>query len=68
MKKTDANRITLRLPADLTPRLDDYQFNSRIRTRTQALITALKRGLDELEKEMAGADKTPADPSKSLPA
>ena len=54
---TSNPRFTLTLPEELLERIDDFRFENRYNTRTEAVLELLKRGLDGVEQEKQRADE-----------
>lgn len=50
----DIRHLSARVPADLAVRLEVLQRRMRLKYLSDALVAALERGLDALERERAG--------------
>lgn len=52
-KKTDNAKptITLTIDEELLKQLEDYQFDNRIKNRSQAIAELLRKGMDVENKE-----------------
>lgn len=48
---TDKPRFTLTVGDDLLVEIDDFRFENRFPTRTQAVLELIQRGLAQVERE-----------------
>ncbi len=49
---TDKPRFTITVDPDLMQEIEDYRYNHRIKNQTQAVVSLMQRGLQEIiEKE-----------------
>lgn len=47
MKKDDKERVEIRMPKAILEKIDQYQRENSIVTRTSAILELLRRGLDK---------------------
>lgn len=45
MDKKTSNQVLLSLPSELLKKIEDYQFENRIKSRSEAIRQLIKKGL-----------------------
>ena len=48
---TDRSRYTVSLDSELFEKVENFRFENRFQTRSQATVALIKLGLDSVEKE-----------------
>lgn len=49
---TDKPRYTITVDPELQRKIEDYQFNNRIKTQTKAIIALMELGLQKLQTDL----------------
>lgn len=56
---TDKPRYTVSVDEALFQRIEDFRFEKRFQTRSEATVALIKLGLEHLEREQNGKKETP---------
>jgi Arc/MetJ-type ribon-helix-helix transcriptional regulator len=56
---TDKPRYTVSVDNDLFQRIEDFRFERRFQTRSEATVELIRLGLETLEKELEAEEKKP---------
>ncbi len=48
---TDKPRYTVSVDAELFQKIEDFRFEHRFQTRSEATVELIRRGLEQLERE-----------------
>lgn len=54
---TDKPRVTITMAPEQLRRIDDYRFENKMKNQTQAILSLIEAGLDDLEREI---EKSPS--------
>lgn len=57
---TDKPRYTVSVDNDLFQKIEDFRFERRFQTRSEATVELIRLGLEALEKELETEKKKPA--------
>lgn len=57
---TNKMRYTVSVDNDLFQQIEDFRFERRFQTRSEATVELIRLGLDSLKKEQQASEKTPA--------
>lgn len=55
---TEKPRYTITMDEELLKQVDDFRFENRYATRTQATLELIRLGLEKLKDEQANAEKS----------
>lgn len=58
---TDRARYTVSLDDDMFQKVEDFRFNNRYQTRSQATVELIRLGLEVVEKMKKGEEKAAED-------
>lgn len=50
---TDKARYTVSVDAEMFQEIENFRFENRYQTRSEATVALIRRGLDSLKKELA---------------
>lgn len=57
---TDKPRVTFALDQDMLDAIDDYKFKNRIKNQSQAIISLIEKGFENLHADPLKTEKSPA--------
>ena len=60
---TDRPRYTVSLDNDVFQQIEDFRFERRFQTRSEATVELIRMGLESLKKEQEARESTPDDSS-----
>ena len=60
---TDRPRYTVSVDNDLFQQIEDFRFERRFQTRSEATVELIRIGLESLKKEQEARESTPDDSS-----
>lgn len=60
---TDRPRYTVSVDNDLFQQIEDFRFERRFQTRSEATVELIRMGLESLKKEQEARESTPEDSS-----
>ena len=60
---TDRPRYTVSVDNDLFQQIEDFRFERRFQTRSEATVELIRMGLESLKKEQEARETTPDDSS-----
>ena len=60
---TDRPRYTVSVDNDLFQQIEDFRFERRFQTRSEATVERIRMGLESLKKEQEARESTPEDSS-----
>mgnify|MGYP006079063211 CR=1 FL=1 len=60
---TDRPRYTVSVDNDLFQQIEDFRFERRFQTRSEATVELIRMGLESLKKEQEARESTPDDSS-----
>ena len=60
---TDRPRYTVSVDNDLFQQIEDFRFERRFQTRSEATVELIRLGLESLKKEQEARESTPDDSS-----
>lgn len=53
---TEKPRFTLTVPEDTLKKIDDFRFDNRYNSRTEAVLEIIRRGIEAIKKEEKNGD------------
>lgn len=56
---TEKPRYTVSVDAELFQKIEDFRFNHRFQTRSEATVELIRRGLEQLEREEKAVEGGP---------
>ena len=56
---TDRHRYTVSVDDEMFQKIEDYRFDNRYNTRSEATVALIRLGLEALEKEKAASAEEP---------
>lgn len=56
---TEKPRVTITMTEEQLRQIEDYRFNNKIKNQTQAILSLVEKGIDELERRDAEKQKIP---------
>lgn len=59
---TQKPRVTITIDEDQLNEIEDYRFKNRMKNQTQAIISLIEKGLDELSRSNTNKEKKSYDP------
>lgn len=59
---TDKSRYTVSVDDELFQRIEDFRFEHRFQTRSEATVELIRLGLEQLQKEQAEVKKAKSNP------
>lgn len=65
---TDRPRYTVSVDNELFQQIEDFRFEHRFQTRSEATVELIRLGLEALKKEQVGLKKTQADKTSGTEA
>lgn len=62
---TEKPRVTITMTEDQLQQIEDFRFSNKIKNQTQAILTLVRRGIEELERQDAAKKNAPPSPDVS---
>ena len=62
---TEKPRYTVSVDDELFQRIEDFRFENRYQTRSQATVELIRLGLESLKREQAAQAETTGEPPRS---
>lgn len=62
---TDKPRVTITMTEDQFRQVEEYRFGSKMKNQTQAILSLITMGFDELARQNGGENETASEPEQS---